>query len=208
MELLESLIEIQSRLNAPKSKYNKFGKFNYRSLEDILTSIKPLLKELSCGLYFHDEVVEHGDNKLFLKTTLTFFNKEGKTISITAEAGHASDKSGMDFAQITGAASSYARKYAMNALFCIDDSPEIDSDEYTEKKQKKQPATPIPQQAPIVPQAAPTDNELEYLRVCEELEKVTTLDGLKTLFFEKAEKFHDKHLNDMFTRKKQELQKQ
>lgn len=208
MELLESLIEIQSRLNAPKSKYNKFGKFNYRSLEDILTSIKPLLKELSCGLYFHDEVVEHGDNKLFLKTTLTFFNKEGKTISITAEAGHAADKSGMDFAQITGAASSYARKYAMNALFCIDDSPEIDSDEYTEKKQKKQTAMPIPQQAPIIPQVTPNESELEYLSVCEELEQVTTLDGLKTLFFEKAEKFHDKHLNDMFKRKKQELQKQ
>ena len=117
-DLLKSLIDIQQRLDAPKGQYNNYGKYNYRSLEDIEAAIKPLLKEHSCGIRFSDQVVEHC-GRTFLQTTLYFFNTKGENISITAEAEHSATKTGMDAAQITGAASSYARKYAMNALFAI-----------------------------------------------------------------------------------------
>lgn len=132
-EILKSLIHIQQNLNVPKNNYNKFGNFKYRSLEDIQAALKPILAERNCGIRFDDEVVEHC-GRTFLKTTLTFFNDKGESISTTSEAEHAPEKTGMDAAQISGAASSYARKYAMNALFCIDDSPEIDSDEYSQPR--------------------------------------------------------------------------
>ena len=139
-ELLKSLIDIQQRLNVPKNQYNQFGKFKYRSLEDIQAALKPLLAEHNCGIRFDDNVVEHC-GRTFLKTTLTFFNDKGETLSTTSEAEHAIEKSGMDSAQISGAASSYARKYAMNALFLIDDSPEIDSEEYSQNKGSRRSTT-------------------------------------------------------------------
>lgn len=128
-KLLKSLIKIQQNLNAPKNQYNSFGKFKYRSLEDILAALKPLLAEENCGIRFDDCIVEHC-GRTFLKTTLTFFNDQGESICTSSEAEHAPEKSGMDVAQISGAASSYARKYALNGLFSIDDSPEIDSENY------------------------------------------------------------------------------
>jgi len=139
-ELLKSLIDIQQRLNVPKNNYNKFGNFKYRSLEDIQAALKPLLAEHNCGIRFDDTIVEHC-GRTFLKTTLTFFNDKGETLSTTSEAEHAIEKSGMDSAQISGAASSYARKYAMNALFLIDDSPEIDSEEYSQNKGSRRSTT-------------------------------------------------------------------
>ena len=139
-ELLKSLIDIQQRLNVPKNQYNQFGKFKYRSLEDIQAALKPLLAEHNCGIRFDDTIVEHC-GRTFLKTTLTFFNDKGETLSTTSEAEHAIEKSGMDSAQISGAASSYARKYSMNALFLIDDSPEIDSEEYSQNKGSRRSTT-------------------------------------------------------------------
>ena len=128
-ELLKSLIDIQQNLNAPKGQYNNFGKFNYRSLEDIEAAIKPFLAKHSCGIRFSDEIEDHC-NRTFVKTTLTFFNCKGDSISTTAVAENVSEKSGMDGAQITGAASSYARKYAMNAMFAIDDTKDADTNQY------------------------------------------------------------------------------
>ena len=128
-ELLKSLIDIQQRLDAPKGQYNQFGKYKFRSLEDIEAAIKPLLREHSCGIRFSDQVVEHC-GRTFLQTTLFFFNTKGENISVTAEAEHSATKTGMDAAQITGAASSYARKYAMNALFAIDDTKDVDTSQY------------------------------------------------------------------------------
>ena len=128
-ELLKSLIDIQQNLNAPKGQYNNFGKFNYRSLEDSEAAIKPFLAKHSCGIRFSDEIEDHC-NRTFVKTTLTFFNCKGDSISTTAVAENVSEKSGMDGAQITGAASSYARKYAMNAMFAIDDTKDADTNQY------------------------------------------------------------------------------
>ena len=139
-ELLKALIDIQQNLNAPKGQYNNFGKFNYRSLEDIEAAIKPFLAKHSCGIRFSDEIEDHC-NRTFVKTTLTFFNCKGDSISTTAVAENVSEKSGMDGAQITGAASSYARKYAMNAMFCIDDTKDADTNQYHDQMTQ---ATPKP----------------------------------------------------------------
>lgn len=128
-DLLKSLIDIQQNLNAPKGQFNNYGKFNYRSLEDIEAAIKPFLAKHSCGIRFSDEIEDHC-GRTFLKTTLTFFNCKGDTITTTAVAENVSEKSGMDGAQITGAASSYARKYAMNAMFAIDDTKDADTTQY------------------------------------------------------------------------------
>ncbi len=157
-ELLKSLIYIQQNLNAPKGQYNNFGKFNYRSLEDIEAAIKPLLAERNCGIRFSDEIEDHC-GRTFVKTTLIFFNTKGDFITTTAVAENVAEKSGMDGAQITGAASSYARKYALNAMFCIDDTKDADTNQYhtqtsaktttTTKRAKAQPQQPVDRFAPI-----------------------------------------------------------
>ena len=114
-DLLKSLIYIQQNLTVPKDQFNSFGKFHYRSLESILAALKPLLAEQHCGIRFADEVVEHG-GRTFVKTTLTFFNEKGVSLRTTTEAEHSQQKTGMDSAQITGAASSYCRKYCLGAF--------------------------------------------------------------------------------------------
>jgi len=135
-ELLKSLIYIQQNLNAPKDQYNSSGKYKYRSLEGIQAALKPLLADQGCGIRFEDEIVDHS-GRTFLKTTLVLFNDKGQSVSTTALAEHAETKTGMDAAQITGAASSYARKYAMNALFAIDDTQDADTEAFHNQPQKK-----------------------------------------------------------------------
>ena len=129
---MKELIEIQAGLKAPKDKMNTFGGYRYRSLEGILEAVKPLLKVQGCVLIFNDEIVQLGD-RYYLRTTATLTNSEGVSVSATAMAREAVTKKGMDEAQITGAASSYARKYALNALFAIDDTKDPDTDEYQKR---------------------------------------------------------------------------
>lgn len=121
--LYTKLTEIQQKLNAPKTQFNAFGKYNYRNLEDILTAVKPLLGETA--LIINDEIVNVGE-RYYVKATVTLTDGE-TSISNTAFAREALDKKGMDESQITGAASSYARKYALNGLFAIDDNKDADS---------------------------------------------------------------------------------
>lgn len=125
MELNDKLLIIQSKLKAPKNQYNDFNKFYYRSAEDILEALKPLLKEVGCTLTISDEIVVVAE-RVYVKAIATL--SDGKdNISTTAFAREEESKKGMDVAQITGAASSYARKYALNGLFCIDDTKDPDS---------------------------------------------------------------------------------
>jgi hypothetical protein len=121
---MKELIAIQSELKAPKNQWNDFGKYNYRSAEDILEAVKPLLKEYKCHLTISDEMVVLGD-RYYVKATATLA-KEGESISTTAYAREEESKKGMDSSQITGSTSSYARKYALNGLFCIDDTKDPD----------------------------------------------------------------------------------
>ena len=123
--LNEALVSVQSKLKAPKSQYNSFGKYKYRSCEDILEAVKPLLAEVGCSLRISDEIMQVGE-RVYVKATAVFSNGDAQ-YAVTALAREAETKSGMDAAQITGAASSYARKYALNGLFCIDDTKDPDA---------------------------------------------------------------------------------
>ena len=141
MDILETLNVIQTTLKAPKDKYNKFGKFYYRSCEGIIEAIKPLLAEHKLVLQLKDDMVEIG-GRVYVKATATLRNLEGGSVENTAFAREEDAKSGMDASQITGTASSYARKYALNGLFCIDDTKDADTDEYAEMQQNKEDSKP------------------------------------------------------------------
>lgn len=131
---MQKLINIQQKLKAPKGQYNSFGKYNYRSAEDILEALKPLLVEEGCLLTLSDEMVEVG-GKNYVKAEATFYDGENH-MSVTAFARESETKKGMDDSQITGTASSYARKYALNGLFLIDDTKDADTDEYRKQQSK------------------------------------------------------------------------
>jgi hypothetical protein len=129
---MNALKKIQAELKAPKGQFNNFGKYNYRSAEDILEAVKPLLSKYDALLTLSDEVVEIG-GRVYVKATAAITDNEGASLYITAYAREAEKKSGMDDSQITGTASSYARKYALNGLFLIDDTKDADTDAYTEQ---------------------------------------------------------------------------
>ena len=134
--LLLHLAQIQSELKAPKGQYNKFGGFKYRSCEDILEAVKPLLKERGLVLLITDDIVQIGE-RYYVRATATIYDSEGSYISNSALAREDANKGKMDGSQMTGSASSYARKYALNGLFAIDDTKDADTDEYTKALEGK-----------------------------------------------------------------------
>lgn len=137
---MEELILIQSELKAPKGQYNSFGKYRYRSCEDILEAVKPLLSKTGCTLTILDDIVSV-EGRVYVKATATLTNKEGQSVATRAFAREAEVKAGMDVSQITGAASSYARKYALNGLFCIDDTKDADTMDNSKATTTKKAAT-------------------------------------------------------------------
>lgn len=125
----QALAAVQSALKAPKGQYNSFGKYNYRSCEDILEAVKPILKENGLTLTLCDDLTQCGD-RVYIKATACVTDVEsGEKVSTCAFAREPETKKGMDDSQITGTASSYARKYALNGLFCIDDTKDADTEE-------------------------------------------------------------------------------
>jgi hypothetical protein len=143
---MSRLIEIQKKLKAPKGQYNNFGKYKYRSCEDILEAVKPILAENGCTLTLSDEIVLIGD-RYYVKATARLRGADTDEVAV-AYAREDSEKKGMDGSQITGTASSYARKYALNGLFCIDDTKDADTDEYANQNgTAKKPATSTPANA-------------------------------------------------------------
>ncbi len=123
---MKELITIQSELKAPKSQFNKFGGYKYRKAEDILEAVKPILAKQKCTLVLTDEIVMVG-NRIYVKSTATLKNSSGETETSVGYAREEETKKGMDGSQITGASSSYARKYALNGLFAIDDNADSDT---------------------------------------------------------------------------------
>ena len=118
---------VQSKLKAPKNQYNSFGKYSYRSCEDILEGLKPLLNEVEAIITLNDEVVNIGE-RFYIKAIATFIDiATGEKVEVSALAREDETKKGMDLAQVTGSVSSYARKYALNGLFAIDDTKDSDS---------------------------------------------------------------------------------
>ena len=137
MSVYEKLSKVQTELKAPKGQYNSFGNYKYRSCEDILEAVKPLNAKHGVVLTVGDEVVEIS-NRFYVKATATFVDIEsGEKIINTALAREDDSKKGMDGSQITGTASSYARKYCLNGLFCIDDTKDADTDEYRHQQERK-----------------------------------------------------------------------
>lgn len=209
--LFKALIWIQQNLQAPKSEYNSFGKYNYRSLESILAALKPLLAQQHCGIRFADDVVEHG-GRTFVRSTLYFFNDKGESISTTAEAEHSATKTGMDSAQITGAASSYARKYCLNGLFAIDDTKDPDSNAYMQQTQEPVKKTPTRRtrtssmtSAQATMQSAKSQGP-RYQSIQAALSAVKDIDELIDLYEQhKMEVEGNAEIKAMFSRRKQEL---
>lgn len=157
MNIKEKLIKIQTELKAPKGQYNSFGKYNYRSCEDILEAVKPLLAKYNCVLTVRDELRAVGE-RYYVEAIATLEDADaveldenymGNKIINTAFAREEEEKKGMDGSQITGTASSYARKYCLNGLFLIDDTKDADTDEYrktTTKEEPKKEVKPITQE--------------------------------------------------------------
>lgn len=142
-DIFNQILEVQRDLKAPKGQYNSFGKYKYRSAEDILEAVKPLNAEKGLLLTLSDEPVLIGDRH-YIKATATVTNGK-ETHTVTAYAREASAKKGMDESQVTGTASSYARKYALNGLYLIDDTKDADTDEYQNQNNR----TPSKQPQPI-----------------------------------------------------------
>lgn len=137
--IYEKLLEVQTKLKAPKGKYNNFGKYKYRSCEDILEAVKPILAEAKASVFIQDSLMEMS-GRVYVEANAFFIDIEHPEIPqicVTAYAREPLDKKGMDESQITGTASSYARKYALNGLFLIDDVKDPDSDEYHNESEEK-----------------------------------------------------------------------
>lgn len=166
---MKELIAIQSELKVPKSQFNKFGGYKYRKAEDILEAVKPLLAKQKCTLIITDDVVLIG-NRIYVKATAIIKNEKGECETSTGWAREEETKKGMDGSQITGASSSYARKYALNGLFAIDDNADYDTTndgQHQEAQQQTQTQQPAAQQT-ASSQYHPNDlNEgLGYLSRC------------------------------------------
>lgn len=134
ISIYSKLLSIQNELKAPKNQYNKFGKYNYRNCEDILEAIKPLCLKYGAVVLIDDYVSQIGE-RFYVKAKASLIDIDTQEeVYACAYARESENKKGMDSAQVTGATSSYARKYALNGLFCIDDTKDVDTQEYQEKK--------------------------------------------------------------------------
>ena len=171
------LLTIQTKLNVPKNQRNNFGGFNYRSCEDILMAVKPLLEETNTSLTISDSV-EVLEGRFYIKATATLYDNETweEIASTTAFAREQEDKKGMDQAQVTGASSSYARKYALNWLLCIDDnrdpdaqSPQVNIEESFEGIMKAiegcKSSTEISQIAPVIAKVKPNLTAEDFAKI-------------------------------------------
>lgn len=160
MNVIEKLAAVQRELKAPKGQFNSFGKYKYRSCEDILEALKPVLGKHGCAVTLSDEVVQVGE-RFYIRATASIMDCEsGERAFNTAFAREDADKKGMDGSQITGTASSYARKYALNGLFLIDDTKDADTDAYHEQTTGEK-----PKEDPKIAAAKAKANEVKRMLV-------------------------------------------
>lgn len=189
MDKINELVYIQTNLKAPKNQFNSFGNYKYRSCEDILEAVKPLLQETNCVLTISDDITIIAD-RIYVKAIATLETPSGKTYANSAYAREPLAKKGMDESQVTGMASSYARKYALNGLFCIDDTRDADTMDNTEqsktsspKKAEKKEETPKPTAQTPAPASVPGVSEAlrKAIMGCK------TMDELKNLYLSQPE---------------------
>lgn len=181
--LIEKLVHVQSELKAPKTQENTFGKYKYRKAEDILEAVKPLLKSQGLYLSITDDIILVGD-RFYVKSTASIEDGEF-TKSVSALAREEADKKGMDGSQITGASSSYARKYALNGLFGIDDTTDSDGTNEGHKEPEKKSATPPAAPPPPKTTASKSSTPVPLIPTLPIWGKV--IDGLKTKGKKKSE---------------------
>ena len=185
MNIYEKLMNIQKELKAPKSQYNSFGKYKYRSCEDILESVKPLLEKYKVTIILTDKLEQIGERYYIRAMAILFDTESDNSIENTAYAREEETKKGMDGSQITGTSSSYARKYALNGLLLIDDTKDADTDEFTKEnnkgKTKEEPKEKkiTPGQIKVLSKLYTGDNLVKLL----ELNKI---DKLEDMSMEKA----------------------
>jgi hypothetical protein len=158
-----SMNQIQKTLKAPKGQFNSFGKYKYRSCEDIVEAVKPILAELGCHLILSDDVVLVGD-RIYVKATASIYSGAELVGQSTAFAREPDDKKGMDASQITGTSSSYARKYALNGLLAIDDTKDADTDEHTKSRA-----------AAKAPASAPDPHISNTIHACTNVDELSAL---------------------------------
>lgn len=175
---MKELQQIQRNLVCRKNKRNAFGGYNYRSCEDIMDAVKPLLDKNGCTLVVSDDIEEHG-GRIYLKATATITNEKGESVSTTAYAREEEQKKGMDVAQITGSASSYARKYALNGLFCIDDTADPDTMDNRDLGTKPQAQPAVPTNA--IPTPTPTPAPMAMEDIFDIEQKIRTCKTAKEL---------------------------
>lgn len=191
-EINIKLMNIQQELKAPKGQYNSFGKYAYRSCEDILEAVKPLLKKEKVVLTISDELQYIG-NRYYIKATATLIDTESEaTISNSAYAREEETKKGMDGSQITGASSSYARKYALNGLFGIDDNKDSDTTNIQSKEEKEDKKI-SPKQMELIQKYYQGENLIKLL-------EVNNLDKLEDMSINKASEI----LSKLFKKKDEE----
>jgi hypothetical protein len=167
---LNALCYIQTELQAPKGQYNNFGKYSYRSCEDILKALKPLLRQTKTALIIEDDIKQVGE-RIYVHAVVSLYQGQKMIGSSSAFAREPISKKGMDDSQITGTASSYARKYALNGLFAIDDTKDADTDEHEQTKrnapavQAKEPRVPHVEQLVKQKDAMDGSGNLEMLKI-------------------------------------------
>ena len=194
MSIFEKLSAIQSELKAPKNQYNSFGNYNYRSCEDILEGVKPLCRKYRTTLIIGDTLELIGDRYYIKATAILYDLDSDKSISNTAYARESENKTGMDASQITGATSSYARKYALNGLFNIDDTKDADTDEYQKtignEQEKKEVSKATDKQKEMIKKLYTADEikaELEILKRAK-LSDLTVFEASQLISKRKEEK--------------------
>lgn len=193
-KIYEKLAKVQAELKAPKGQFNSFGKYHYRSQEDILEAVKPILSRQGMTINLTDDIVLVGE-RYYVKSTATVSDGTD-TISVTAFAREPSEKKGMDESQITGTASSYARKYALNGLFAIDDTKDSDAEEQPKQAIEKREATPLPKQ--------PT-NKLDEALIKEASSLKIDLNKVATYLKKNVQELTNDDLKSCIERKKKSL---
>ena len=191
MKIEAKLMNIQQKLKAPKGQYNDYGKYYYRSCEDILEAVKPHLEEEKVILLVTDNILEVS-GRFYVEATAKLVDIEsGETICNTAYAREEETKKGMDASQITGSCSSYARKYAMNGLFLIDDNRDADTRDNTEKKADPKPEDKISEGEVSSLIKKCEKEKISVAKVCE-LYKVKSLTNLTPKQYSNIQKFWEK----------------
>ena len=193
-KIYEKLAKVQAELKAPKGQFNSFGKYHYRSQEDILEAVKPILSRQGMTINLTDDIALVGE-RYYVKSTATVSDGTD-TISVTAFAREPSEKKGMDESQITGTASSYARKYALNGLFAIDDTKDSDAEEQPKTTIEKREATPTPKQ--------PT-NKLDEALIKEASSLKIDLNKVATYLKKNVQELTNDDLKSCIERKKKSL---